>query len=24
MFQDISRRLIETGFWRICIAAQIH
>ena len=24
MFQDLSRRLIETGFWRIGDAAQIH
>jgi len=24
MFQDLSRRLIETGFWRILEAAQIH
>ena len=24
MFQDLSRRLIETGCWRILDAAQIH
>ena len=24
MFQDLSRRSIETGFWRIWDAAQIH
>jgi len=24
MFQDLSRRLIKTGFWRIWAAAQIH
>ena len=23
MFQDLSRRSIETGFWRILVAAQI-
>ena len=24
MFQDLSQRSIETGFWRICDAAQFH
>ena len=24
MFQDLSRRSIETGFWKIWDAAQIH